>query len=111
MIDISVIGVGLELFGSPPEDLIGRRLVVEVQTPIGASVGIHLVGEVRNTAPGPDGGSGWGWNSSTSQRQNDRCCMSWSSCRLFGDLPARHDNGDEAPGVATLLNLCAGPAR
>ncbi len=57
MLDISVIGVGLELFGSPPEDLIGRRLTVEVQAPVGASVGIHLVGQVRNTGPGPEGGT------------------------------------------------------
>lgn len=57
MMDISVIGVGLELFGAVPEDLIGHQLAVEVHTPIGASVSIRLVGEVRNTGPGPEGGT------------------------------------------------------
>lgn len=57
MIDISVVGVGLELFGDVPEDLTGHRLAVEVQTPVGASVSIRLVGEVRNTAKGARGGT------------------------------------------------------
>jgi hypothetical protein len=57
MIDISVIGVGLELFGPVPEDIIGRRLAVEVGTPVGASVSIHLAGEVKNTAAGAEGGT------------------------------------------------------
>jgi hypothetical protein len=56
VIDISVLGVGLELYGPVPRDLIGRRIAVEVQTPIGTSVSIRLAGEVRNTAPGPHGG-------------------------------------------------------
>ena len=57
MIDISVIGAGLELFGAIPENVVGHRLAVEVHTPVGASVSIRLVGEVRNIGPGPEGGT------------------------------------------------------
>ena len=56
VIDISVLGVGLELLGSVPTDLVGRRISLEVQTPVGTSVSIRLVGEVRNSAPGRLGG-------------------------------------------------------
>jgi hypothetical protein len=52
-----VAGVGLELFGDVPEYLIGYRLDVEVQAPIGASVSIRLVGEVKNTSEGAEGGT------------------------------------------------------
>jgi c-di-GMP-binding flagellar brake protein YcgR len=57
IIDISVAGVGLELLGAVPEDLTGSRLAVEVQAPIGGSVSISLVGEVRNTSEGREGGT------------------------------------------------------
>jgi len=57
LIDISIVGVGLELFGVVPDDLIGHQLAVEVHTPVGASVSIRLVGEVRNSGPGPEGGT------------------------------------------------------
>ena len=57
VLDISAIGVGLELFGEVSADLIGRRLIVQVQSPVGDSVSIRLVGQVRNTGPGPEGGT------------------------------------------------------
>lgn len=54
--DISFIGVGLELFGAVPEDLTGRRIVVQVTVPVGASVSLRLVGEAKNRTQTPQGG-------------------------------------------------------
>ena len=51
VIDISVLGIGLELFGDVPGDLIGHRLSIEIQAPIGESVRLHLVGTVKNVSP------------------------------------------------------------
>lgn len=56
VLDISVIGAGVEIFGEAPTEIVGTRLVVEVQTPAGASVSIRLVGETRNAGRGPEGG-------------------------------------------------------
>ena len=53
---LSVLGVGLELYGAVPSDLMGSRISIEVQTLIGGAVSIQLADEVRNTAPGPRGG-------------------------------------------------------
>lgn len=59
VLDISVVGVGVELFGpvSHSQDLLGRRVVVEVETPTGASLSIRARGEVRNVSSGPEGGT------------------------------------------------------
>jgi hypothetical protein len=57
VIDISILGAGIEVYGDVPGDLLGRRLVAEVQAPIGASVSIRLVGEVRYTEQGANGGT------------------------------------------------------
>jgi hypothetical protein len=56
VLDISVVGAGLEIFGMAPPDLIGRRIDVEVKTPSSGSVTIRMAGEVRNVGPGPSGG-------------------------------------------------------
>jgi PilZ domain len=56
VIDISVLGIGIELYGDVPQNLVGRRLDVQVQAPVGESVSIHLTGTVKNTGPGPEGG-------------------------------------------------------
>jgi hypothetical protein len=55
VIDISVLGIGLELFGDVPEELIGHRLSVKIQAPVGESVSLQLVGVVRNADPTADG--------------------------------------------------------
>lgn len=55
VLDISAMGVGLELFGAVPDDLIGSR--IEVSVPNGTSSGIRLVGDVRNMSPGRNGGA------------------------------------------------------
>jgi|SRR5579862_4642155 len=57
MIDISIIGVGLELLDNPPPalDLVGRRLALEVQASVGESAQIRLVGEVKYAVPQQDG--------------------------------------------------------
>lgn len=57
VIDISLLGVGIELFGSVPSNAIGRRVTVEVETPAGASVLLQLAGVCRHTSPGREGGT------------------------------------------------------
>lgn len=57
VLDISIIGVGVEVFGGLPRDLIGRRMIVDVHAGGGASVSVHMVGQIRNTGPGPHGGT------------------------------------------------------
>jgi hypothetical protein len=57
ILDISLIGAGLELFGTLPGDCIGRGLSVEVETPAGASITLRLNGVVRNVGPGQEGGT------------------------------------------------------
>jgi hypothetical protein len=56
VIDISLIGAGLELMGDVPPVPVGVRIVVEVATPAGSSVTLRLAGETRNVAPGSGGG-------------------------------------------------------
>ncbi|HUZ09028.1 MAG TPA: PilZ domain-containing protein [Acidimicrobiales bacterium] len=56
VIDMSILGVGLALYGAVPTDLVGEQLVVEVDTPIGTSVSIRLVGEVKYVTSVPQGG-------------------------------------------------------
>lgn len=63
VLDVSILGAGLELFDDPQEllpddaaDLIGRRLLIEVQTPAGASITLQMVGEVRYGTEGARGG-------------------------------------------------------
>ena len=56
VIDISVLGVGVKLLGEVSNDLIGHRLVVQVQAPVGESVSIRLIGRVRNLSH-PEGGT------------------------------------------------------
>jgi hypothetical protein len=57
VIDISILGLGLELIGDVTDDLIGHRLVVHVEPPAGESVSLRLVGEVRNLVAGGFGGT------------------------------------------------------
>jgi PilZ domain len=57
VLDISVIGVGLELFGDASFDLVGHRLVVQVQAPVGESVSLRLAGRVMNQSKGPQSGT------------------------------------------------------
>ena len=46
VIDISLIGVGLELLVDVPNALVGHHLVVQVQAPVGESVSLRLKGRV-----------------------------------------------------------------
>jgi hypothetical protein len=55
VIDFSVLGVGLELFGTLRDDLVGRRIVVQVHAPVGKSVSLRLVGAIRNNVQGQQG--------------------------------------------------------
>lgn len=56
LIDISILGVGIEIVGAVPTDLVGRRLVVEANAPVGASVALRLIGEVRHMSSEAHGG-------------------------------------------------------
>jgi len=60
VIDISVLGVGIELFPGQPSEiadaLVGHQLVVQVQSPLGHSVSVRLEGQVTNISQGPEGG-------------------------------------------------------
>ncbi len=60
VIDVSIIGAGLEVFGVPDRDLIGRRMTVEVQAPTGASVSVRFVGVINNAGAVPGGGVRFG---------------------------------------------------
>ncbi len=54
VIDISVLGLGIQIHHSRPSELVGRRVSVEVP-PVGDSVNILLEGEIRNAALSPGG--------------------------------------------------------
>ena len=56
-IDISLIGVGLEVLDLMPNNLVGRGLQVEVHPPTSKAVSIRMAGKVRNVGPGPTGGT------------------------------------------------------
>jgi hypothetical protein len=60
VLDISVLGVGLELFPIDSHDdagqLVGHRLVVQVQAPVGESISVRLTGTVKNVGSGAEGG-------------------------------------------------------
>ena len=64
VLDISILGTGLEIFEDSQHllrsiegDLTGRRLLVEVQTPAGASITLQMVGEIRYSTQGKQGGT------------------------------------------------------
>src|SRR5271156_5117234 len=60
VLDISILGAGLEIFGPPQGELMGRQITVEVETPAGASITLRMTGELGNIAAGPRGGTGVG---------------------------------------------------
>jgi hypothetical protein len=55
VIDISILGVGLELFGDVSKDLLGHRLNIEIKPPVGESITLRLSGTVRNVKVDPGG--------------------------------------------------------
>jgi hypothetical protein len=61
VLDISVLGVALELFATHSDDdsalLVGHRLVILVQAPVGESISVRLMGTVRNVGGGAQGGT------------------------------------------------------
>jgi len=48
VIDISLLGVGVEMLGDGVGNLVGRVLVVDVEPPIGKSVRLQVSGQVMN---------------------------------------------------------------
>jgi c-di-GMP-binding flagellar brake protein YcgR len=57
LIDLSLLGMGVELFGPVHPSLTGRRLRVEVDVGESSSVSLCLLGVVRNLSPGELGGT------------------------------------------------------
>lgn len=57
VIDISLLGAGVLLYGTVPGRLVSRTLNIEVETPAGASITIRICGEIRHVSPGKDGGT------------------------------------------------------
>jgi len=57
LIDLSLLGMGLELFGPSSAGLIGRRVLVHIDVGEGKSIALRLAGAVRNLNPGPSGGT------------------------------------------------------
>ena len=56
VMDISRMGVGVEVYGDTPVDPIGHRLAADVRGPAGGSIGLHMEGRVRNVTLGSSGG-------------------------------------------------------
>jgi hypothetical protein len=57
VVDISVLGAGLELFKVGPLPLVGCQILVEVHTPAGASINVQMLGEIRYSIEGVHGGT------------------------------------------------------
>jgi PilZ domain len=51
--DFSTLGIGMDFRPGDSSDLMGRRITMRL--PVGGSMDITLVGEVRNVRAGPDG--------------------------------------------------------
>jgi hypothetical protein len=56
VLDISRMGVGVEVFGDTPVDPVGHRVIANVRGPAGGSIGIHMEGQIRNVSLGSAGG-------------------------------------------------------
>ena len=56
VMDISRMGVGVEVFGGTPIDPRGHRVTADIRGPAGGSIGLHMEGEVRNVGLGSSGG-------------------------------------------------------
>ena len=56
VLDVSVIGAGVEVLGFARRDVVGRHVTVEVPAPEGASVSIRFTGEVGHAGVTSGGG-------------------------------------------------------
>lgn len=57
LIDLSLLGMGLEVFGPGATGLIGQRILVHVDVGEGKSIALRLAGVVRNANTGSSGGT------------------------------------------------------
>jgi hypothetical protein len=55
VIDVSLLGAGIEVFGFARRDVVGERLAVEVEDPAGSSFMVRFVGEIKNVRDEPRG--------------------------------------------------------
>lgn len=57
LLDVSLLGLGLEIMASATEEIIGRRLVLHIDVDGGASISLRLVGPVKRVDEGEFGGT------------------------------------------------------
>lgn len=55
--DVSLLGVGLEVFGDVEEDVVGHKIEIYLPAPMGESVTLRLVGRVEHVSEGRLGGA------------------------------------------------------
>jgi hypothetical protein len=56
VLDISILGAGIEIFHPLHGDLVGRKVTVDAQASGSGSASIRFVGTIRDIRPGPSGG-------------------------------------------------------
>jgi PilZ domain len=57
VLDISVLGAGIEIFEPIEDDAIGRKVTVDAYASDGVSASIRFVGTIRGVRPGEHGGT------------------------------------------------------
>jgi hypothetical protein len=57
LLDISVLGIGLELLGPVAPNLVGRPLVIHIDVAGGQALSLRFAGTVRYLGPGQLGGT------------------------------------------------------
>ena len=85
VLDISPLGIGLELHGSVDRRLVGQRFAVEVYLAQGQSLTVGLHGVVRNLGPGPWGGTRAGLKF-TGLSSSERCVLRLMERLTQGEL-------------------------
>jgi len=56
ILDISILGAGIEVFEPVGDDFVGRKVIVDAYASDRVSATIRFVGMIRNTRPGTRGG-------------------------------------------------------
>ena len=96
VVDISILGAGIEIRDDVPVIALGHRLVAEVHAPAGASISLRLAGVVRNCRSyGESTWIGIEFSSDSEQRQA---------------APAPHASSDPATGAEAASHTAEPPA-
>ncbi len=72
--DLSIMGVGLELCGDTAQDLIGRQVIVQVQSQVEESLTFTWRVRFGIRVRDPEARRERGWNLSASPKPNERSC-------------------------------------